>query len=85
MSGTLSSDDKVYLPLQAADLLAGLVRLECALRFSGNLYDYKPLYDYLAENRGPKSIQWQFHYIGEQGMARFELLWKKRRQQEIID
>ena len=79
------ADDKVYLPLQAADLLAGLVRLECALRFSGNLYDYKPLYDYLAENRGPRSIQWQFHYIGEQGMARFELLWKKRRQQEIVD
>jgi|SRR5208337_496812 len=73
------ANDKVYLPLQAADLLAGLVRLECASQFSGNLYDYKPLYDYLAENRGPGSIRWQFHYIGEQAMARFELLWRKRR------
>ncbi len=79
------ADDKVYLPLQAADLLAGLVRLECALQFSGSLYDYKPLYDYLAENRGPGSVRWQFYYIGEKGMATFELLSKKRGQQEILD
>jgi hypothetical protein len=73
------ADDKVYLPLQAADLLAGLVRLECALQFSGTLYDYKSLYEYLAEIRGPRFIQWQFHYIGEREMAKFELLWKNRR------
>jgi hypothetical protein len=73
------ADDKVYLPLQAADLLAGLVRLECALEFSGTPYIYKSLYEYLAEIRGPGSIRWQFHYIGEQEMAKIELLLKKRR------
>jgi len=73
------ADDKVYRPLQAADLLAGLVRLECASQFCGTPYDYKPLYDYLAEDRGQGSIRWQFYYIGEQGMARVELLSKKRR------
>jgi hypothetical protein len=74
------ADDQAFLPLQAADLLAGLVRLQCDFEFSGTPYDYQPLFEYLAEIRGQGFIRLQPYFIGEQGMARIELVeWKKRR------
>jgi hypothetical protein len=75
------ADDQAYKPLQAADLLAGLVRLQCDFQFSDRSYDYQSLFEHLAEDRGPRFIQWRIAFVGEQKMAKIELGWKREMRQ----
>lgn len=71
------ADDQAYMPLQAADLLSYLVRIQCDFEFSDTHYEYQPLFEYLAEDRGPRFIKWKVAFVGEQKMARIELGWKR--------
>ena len=71
------ADDQAYMPLQADDLLSYLVRIQCDFEFSGTPNEYQSLFDYLAEDRGPRFIKWKVAFVGEQKMARIELGWKR--------
>ena len=44
------ADDEVFLPLQGADMLASLIRLEALRRFFGQPYEYAPLYELIAHD-----------------------------------
>jgi hypothetical protein len=79
------ADDKVFLPLQAADMLASLTRLQSGSEFFGTTYDYQPLFYYLAEPRGPKYIRWRIAFIGEVKMARLELDWKPPHSEGVVN
>jgi hypothetical protein len=52
------ADDNLYPALQAADLIAGLVRLEALRRFNYHTYDYKPLFDCLSKPDGNQQLKW---------------------------
>jgi len=67
------ADDQVYMPLQASDLLAALIRREAERRFFGKRFDYEPLFAHMVEPRGDGSIRWRAGFIGEQSMAKIEL------------
>jgi len=45
------ADDDVFVPLQAADMLASFSRLEGGRRFHREYYEYKPSFDALTANR----------------------------------
>jgi len=75
------ADDITFAPLQAADMLASLARIQSDFEFYGTPYDYQPLFEYLAEPRGPAYIRWAVGFIGERKMAKLELNWKPHRQE----
>jgi hypothetical protein len=72
------ADDMVFSPLQAADMLASLARMQSELEFYGKPYDYEPLFEYLAEREGPKYIRWAIGFFGESKFAKLEFNWKPR-------
>lgn len=60
------ADDKEFPALQAADMISALVRLEAHRRFERRFYSFAPLLEYLAEDRGPMSIQWRVSYMDKE-------------------
>lgn len=72
------ADDRVFLALQAADMLASLVRLQSDYEFYGKQCEYEPLFAYLAERNAPKYIRWAVAFIGEMHMSRVEMNWSPR-------
>jgi len=73
------AEDETYLPLQAADLLSALTRLQTDFELSETPYRYEPLLRYLAEDRGNGLIRWKRGTLGEQKMAKLELGWEWRK------
>jgi len=59
------ADDKNYPALQAADMLASLVRLEAYRQFCGRPYDYRPLFSHLTNDRGAQSIRWRVSFASQ--------------------
>jgi hypothetical protein len=52
------SDDNAFPGLQAADLIAGLIRLESLLRFGYHTHDFKPLVSRLMVPRQNQKLKW---------------------------
>jgi hypothetical protein len=67
------ADDKSFPALQAADMVASLSRLEAYRRFYRRFYDYKPLFDYLADNHGASSIQWRPVFVDKGKFAELSI------------
>ena len=56
------ADDDVFVPLQAADLLASLCRLEAGRQFHREYYEYMPTFRALT---GPGSgMRWAVNFYG---------------------
>jgi hypothetical protein len=47
------ADDKAFFQLQAADLIASLIRREADRKFNNALFDMKPLYDLMVAKDNP--------------------------------
>lgn len=54
--------DTEFPPLQAADFIAALVRLQAIRRFFGRPYDYHPLFHYLIGNPTPHNALWALSF-----------------------
>jgi hypothetical protein len=78
LSAITFADDKVFPALQAADMVSGLFRLEGGMRFLGEKYSYRPLIEYMVEDRGVMRTQWGNVFIGECKMAKIEIAWKNK-------
>lgn len=76
LSSIAFADDSVFVALQAADMLSGLIRLEAGRRFFDEPFPFKPLAEYLCLPRGPQYTQWGFVFAGQREMARLDLAFK---------
>jgi hypothetical protein len=60
------ADDEYFPALQAADMIAYLARLEAKRQFYKTPYSYKPLLDYLVDNRPANStLKWGVMFANE--------------------
>ena len=75
LSAITFADDAIFSPLQAADMVSGLFRLEGGSRLLNEKYDYLRLLEYMVEDRGPLRTNWGFIFQGERKMARIEMSW----------
>ena len=62
------AQDRKFLPLQAADLIASLARLEARLLFEGRPYDYRALFNYLTAPNAPSGMRWGLSFYDEKPM-----------------
>lgn len=63
---TFANDEK-FVPLQAADMLASLVRLEARRRFRREYYEWVPLFDELTRQSSiPSDIKWVLGFFGKE-------------------
>ncbi|HEV2491588.1 MAG TPA: DUF3800 domain-containing protein [Terriglobia bacterium] len=68
------ADDEHFPAVQAADMVASLARLEARLRFYGQPYSYKRLFEHLTTERGASKMKWypcfadekKFRELGEE-------------------
>ena len=56
------ADDYEFVPLQAADLLSSLCRLEAGRRFHRDYYEYAPLFNNLTDFAPNSTIQWSVKF-----------------------
>ncbi len=62
------SDDSRYPALQAADLIAGLIRLDALRRFGYHPHDFKILVDYLMREDKSRKLNWQICFADKSTM-----------------
>jgi hypothetical protein len=75
------ADDDVYSPLQAADFVASLSRLEARRRFHEEDYEFRPLWEAL-NSKAPGDNLWSFNpiFCDEPTLARIAAAELKRQQ-----
>jgi len=59
------ADDKYFLALQAADMVAFLTRLESRAQFYGITNEFIILFNYMVKSRGSTKMQWQKMFADE--------------------
>jgi hypothetical protein len=60
------ADDRAFLPLQAADFLSSLARLEALKQFHHEYYEYVPLFQNLTQQGSPTGIKWVIGSFGQE-------------------
>jgi Protein of unknown function (DUF3800) len=68
------ADDEAFVPLQAADLLASISRLEAGRQFHRDYYEYVPLFHALTSPGA--GIRWAVEFYGEDRLNALAKKWK---------
>lgn len=64
------ADDEVFVPLQAADFLSSLARLDALRKFHRQYYEYLPLFNELTHQSSPGGIKWVIGSFDEEKLKR---------------
>ncbi len=65
------AQDRQFPPLQAADFVASLVRLEAHRQFENRPYDYRELFLHLTAPQSPAKMMWGISFYGSERMKAF--------------
>ena len=77
------ADDRHCLPIQAADMVALLIRHEARYRFFKEDYAFNKLFDYLAIKRTPPSMEFYVNWADRHQLKGISDYWEKDDEQGI--
>jgi hypothetical protein len=72
------ADDNEFVPLQAADLLASLSRLEAGRLFHKDYYEYMPLFKNLTAEGSNGGMKWVVRFYDQDYFQYLNGLWNRR-------